>query len=205
MDRKSGRFKIIEQFIADGMTYMFGNPGTVEQGFLDALSALSGDEIYPDLTRINCLDDRGWVCSGHAKANLGTNTQHTGSGEYHWRHVSGHARTRAAGGDWRRRRPKVYAHGGADVWRLGDFCQTGHQMVHHGYGFQFAVADFAPCHQNCCYAADGAGICLLTSGRPGQAGRSKPSSQPSSHPPGSYRMTVLLGKRQPCWRMPKSP
>ena len=34
---KSGRVKILEQFVADGMTHMFGNPGTVEQGFLDAL------------------------------------------------------------------------------------------------------------------------------------------------------------------------
>lgn len=35
---KTGRFAIIEQFLADGIRYMFGNPGTVEQGFLDALS-----------------------------------------------------------------------------------------------------------------------------------------------------------------------
>lgn len=39
MDGKSGREKIIEQLLCDGMTYMFGNPGTVEQGFLDALAA----------------------------------------------------------------------------------------------------------------------------------------------------------------------
>jgi benzoylformate decarboxylase len=32
-----GRKAILEQFVADGMTVMFGNPGTVEQGFLDAL------------------------------------------------------------------------------------------------------------------------------------------------------------------------
>ena len=51
MDRKSGRFKIIEQFIADGMTYMFGNPGTVEQGFLDALSA------YPEMKYILTLQE----------------------------------------------------------------------------------------------------------------------------------------------------
>src|SRR5947207_1011433 len=31
-----GRVKLIEQFKADGLTVMFGNPGTVEQGFLDA-------------------------------------------------------------------------------------------------------------------------------------------------------------------------
>jgi thiamine pyrophosphate-dependent acetolactate synthase large subunit-like protein len=38
MAQKTGRFAIIEQFLADGIHYMFGNPGTVEQGFLDALS-----------------------------------------------------------------------------------------------------------------------------------------------------------------------
>ena len=43
MAEKTGRYAILEQFLADGMTHMFGNPGTVEQGFLDALSE------YPDL------------------------------------------------------------------------------------------------------------------------------------------------------------
>ena len=38
MTQKTGRFAIIEQFLADGMHFMFGNPGTVEQGFLDALA-----------------------------------------------------------------------------------------------------------------------------------------------------------------------
>lgn len=37
MAEKTGRFAIIEQFLADGMEYMFGNPGTVEQGFLDTV------------------------------------------------------------------------------------------------------------------------------------------------------------------------
>jgi len=37
MSKRTGRFKIIEQFLADGMNHMFGNPGTVEQGFLDAI------------------------------------------------------------------------------------------------------------------------------------------------------------------------
>jgi benzoylformate decarboxylase len=34
---KTGRFAIIEQLLADDIQYMFGNPGTVEQGFLDSL------------------------------------------------------------------------------------------------------------------------------------------------------------------------
>ncbi|MBI5961363.1 MAG: thiamine pyrophosphate-binding protein [Chloroflexi bacterium] len=42
MPNKAGRFAIIEQFLADGMTYMFGNPGTVEQGFLDAVDEYPG-------------------------------------------------------------------------------------------------------------------------------------------------------------------
>ena len=32
-----GKSAIFEQFLADGIHYMFGNPGTVEQGFLDAM------------------------------------------------------------------------------------------------------------------------------------------------------------------------
>jgi benzoylformate decarboxylase len=41
MTQKTGRYSIIEQCLADGMNHMFGNPGTVEQGFLDALSSYS--------------------------------------------------------------------------------------------------------------------------------------------------------------------
>ncbi|MGP4109580.1 thiamine pyrophosphate-binding protein [Streptomyces sp. 4N509B] len=35
MRARPGRAAIFEQFAADGITHMFGNPGTVEQGFLD--------------------------------------------------------------------------------------------------------------------------------------------------------------------------
>ncbi|WP_373525194.1 thiamine pyrophosphate-binding protein [Nostoc sp.] len=48
---KTGRFAIIEQLLADGIKYMFGNPGTVEQGFLDALSD------YPDFKYIFALQE----------------------------------------------------------------------------------------------------------------------------------------------------
>src|SRR3984957_16840766 len=34
----NGHHAILRQFLADGMHLMFGNPGTVEQGFLDALT-----------------------------------------------------------------------------------------------------------------------------------------------------------------------
>ncbi len=34
---RPGRVAVLEQFVADGFRHMFGNPGTVEQGFLDEL------------------------------------------------------------------------------------------------------------------------------------------------------------------------
>ncbi len=37
MGKRTGRHAILEQLRADNIKYMFGNPGTVEQGFLDAL------------------------------------------------------------------------------------------------------------------------------------------------------------------------
>jgi benzoylformate decarboxylase len=41
-----GRFAILEQFKTDGFRFMFGNPGTSEQGFLDALSDYRADLQY---------------------------------------------------------------------------------------------------------------------------------------------------------------
>ena len=64
MTQKTGRFAILEQFLADGMTHMFGNPGTVEQGFLDALAA------YPQLKYILTLQESVAVMAadGYARA-----------------------------------------------------------------------------------------------------------------------------------------
>jgi benzoylformate decarboxylase len=64
MAGKTGRFAILEQFLADGFTYMFGNPGTSEEGFLDAL----GD--YPDLEYILTLQESIAVMTadGYARA-----------------------------------------------------------------------------------------------------------------------------------------
>ena len=40
MAAKSGHEAVVEQFLADGFGYMFGNPGTSEQGFLDAIGGV---------------------------------------------------------------------------------------------------------------------------------------------------------------------
>ena len=64
MGDKTGHFAIIEQFLADGITHMFGNPGTVEQGFLDALRA------YPQMKYILTLQESIAVLAadGYARA-----------------------------------------------------------------------------------------------------------------------------------------
>ena len=62
--RRDGNHKIIEQFLADGLNHMFGNPGTVEQGFLDAV----GD--YPAMKYILTLQESIAVmmADGYARA-----------------------------------------------------------------------------------------------------------------------------------------
>lgn len=63
MAEKTGRFAIIEQFLVDGMNYMFGNPGTVEQGFLDALQ-----QGYPEMKYILTLQETIAVMTGDGYA-----------------------------------------------------------------------------------------------------------------------------------------
>lgn len=65
MAGKTGNQKILEQFLADGMHYMFGNPGTVEQGFLDAL------KDYPEMKYILTLQESIAVlmADGYARAS----------------------------------------------------------------------------------------------------------------------------------------
>jgi benzoylformate decarboxylase len=63
---KTGRHAILEQLRADGLTYIFGNPGTVEQGFLDALWD------FPDLQYVLTLQETVAVmmADGFARATL---------------------------------------------------------------------------------------------------------------------------------------
>lgn len=61
---RPGRFALVEQLLADGVTHLFGNPGTVEQGFLDAI------ERYPDLHYVLALQETVAVAmaDGYARA-----------------------------------------------------------------------------------------------------------------------------------------
>src|SRR5262245_44368391 len=61
---RPGRYAFLEQLRADGVKYMFGNPGTVEQGFLDSLSE------FPDIAYVLALQETIAVgmADGYARA-----------------------------------------------------------------------------------------------------------------------------------------
>lgn len=61
---RTGKSAIVEQFLADGITHMFGNPGTVEQGFLDTL------EEFPDFHYILALQETvaAGIADGYCRA-----------------------------------------------------------------------------------------------------------------------------------------
>ena len=58
---------MIEQFLADGIVHMFGNPGTVEQGFLDAA------EDFPEFGYVLALQEAvaAGIADGYARATGG--------------------------------------------------------------------------------------------------------------------------------------
>ena len=51
MNRKTGHEKLLEQLRADGIRYMFGNPGSSEEGLLDTLSR------FPEIEYILALQE----------------------------------------------------------------------------------------------------------------------------------------------------
>jgi benzoylformate decarboxylase len=67
MTARPGKTAIFEQFAADGMTRMFGNPGTVEQGFLDALEQFPGFEYMLALHEGAAVG----IADGYARASAG--------------------------------------------------------------------------------------------------------------------------------------
>ncbi|MFE2286589.1 thiamine pyrophosphate-binding protein [Streptomyces sp. NPDC059443] len=62
-----GRERLIDQFKADGLNIMFGNPGTVEQGFLDAVDAAA------DFQYVLALQETvaAGIADGYARATGG--------------------------------------------------------------------------------------------------------------------------------------
>lgn len=65
MHKKNGQFALIEQLMADGIYYMFGNPGTVEEGFLDSLGY-----YYPEFQYILALQETIAVAAADGYARV---------------------------------------------------------------------------------------------------------------------------------------
>lgn len=61
---RPGRHALLEQLRADGVRFMFGNPGTVEQGFLDSIAE------FPDISYVLALQETIAVgmADGYARA-----------------------------------------------------------------------------------------------------------------------------------------
>jgi len=64
MQQRTAKDAIVEQLCADGIRYVFGNPGTVEQGLLDSI------ERHPDLDYVLALHETAAVgmADGYARA-----------------------------------------------------------------------------------------------------------------------------------------
>jgi thiamine pyrophosphate-dependent acetolactate synthase large subunit-like protein len=61
---EAGKVALMRQLIADGVRYVFGNPGTSEEGFLDVIGS------FPELTYVTALHESVAVAmaDGHARA-----------------------------------------------------------------------------------------------------------------------------------------
>src|SRR5437764_4416066 len=64
MAARPGKVAMFEQLAADGITRMFGNPGTVEQGFLDVLEQLPGFDYVLGLQEAAVVG----IADGYARA-----------------------------------------------------------------------------------------------------------------------------------------
>lgn len=64
MPRMTGKRALMEQLVADGVTHIFGNPGTTEQGFMDIL------QEYPQIEFMLALHEGVAVCMADVYARL---------------------------------------------------------------------------------------------------------------------------------------
>src|SRR3990172_9182947 len=65
MPRLTGRYDLVDQLIADGVSHVFGNPGTTEEAFMDVL------QDYPRLQYVLALHESvaAGIADGYARAS----------------------------------------------------------------------------------------------------------------------------------------
>ena len=166
MAGKTGRFAIMEQFLADEIHYMFGNPGTVEQGFLDVL------EDYPDLKYILTLQETVAVAmaDGYARATKKpTIVQlHSGVGLGNgvgmlYQAKRGHAPLVVINGDAGIRYDAMDAQMAADLVAIAEPVTKWATRVVDPI---LAFTRVAPRYQDSRHTANGASVCLSANGHP---------------------------------------
>lgn len=132
MEATPGRERLIEQFKADGLNVMFGNPGTVEQGFLDAVDAAE------DFHYVLALQETvaAGIADGYARATGGAALLqlHSGVGLGNgigmlYQSLRGHPARRGR----RRRRGPLRRHGRADGLRPGGDGEAGDEVRDPGH------------------------------------------------------------------------
>ena len=75
MPKLTGRYAMMEQLVAEGVTHVFGNPGTTEQGFMDALQDYSQIEYILALHEATAIG----IADGYARASHTARTRHSSS------------------------------------------------------------------------------------------------------------------------------
>ena len=65
MPRLTGRYALVDQLVADGVSHVFGNPGTTEEAFMDVL------QEYPRLQYVLALHESvaAGIADGYARAS----------------------------------------------------------------------------------------------------------------------------------------
>ncbi len=156
---------MIEQFLADDIHFMFGNPGTVEQGFLDSL------EQYPDFKYIMGLQETValGIADGYARATKQpTIVQlHSGVGLGNgigmmYQSMRGHAPLVVIAGEAGIKYDAMDAQMAADLGRHGE---ARDQVGDARRRSELAAARAAPGDQDRFDAADGSGVRLRPGGR----------------------------------------
>ena len=156
MAAKSGHEAVVEQLLADGFGYIFGNPGTSEEGLLDAIERRSRAEVRPGAPGIGRGPGGRWLCPRHESADRRADPQYSGPGQRDRRPVSGPPRALAPGRHRRRRRYPLPGHGRPDGRRPRCHGQTRDQVVDDGPGPSLGAASSPPGHQDRGHSADAA-------------------------------------------------
>ena len=201
---RTGRYAILEQLLADDIRYMFGNPGTVEQGFLDALGS------YPDLHYILTLQETiavaigGRLRPGATPPGGRPAPQRGRPRQRHRDALPGQARRHAARRHRRRIGHPLRRDGRPDGGRPRVDRPAGDEVGDPGGRPGLGPARPAAGDQDRRHARRRVRSSWPAGRRPRRAQRRSPSIRPRCRPPGSSRSPGSSTRRRRCWPAPST-